>query len=127
MERWYIAEVSWIERVGPPACIPSEKEVRARHAQEHVRNGIGHPGASATAADRIISSSSSGGSPGASSVPVNQMRSLVGESERRAEAIHQIAPILAGAFLRLRFPASPQNEVDCPETKSDSCVSRLTL
>jgi hypothetical protein len=114
MERWYIAEVSWIERVGPPACIPSEKEVRARHAQEHVRNGIGHPGASATAWLQA-------------SVPVNQMRSLVGESERRAEAIHQIAPILAGAFLRLRFPASPQNEVDCPETKSDSCVSRLTL
>jgi hypothetical protein len=45
----------------------------------------------------------------------------------RAEAIHQIASILAGAFLRLRFPGSPSGEVDCPETKSDSCVSRLTL
>ena len=45
----------------------------------------------------------------------------------RAEAIHQIAAILAGAFLRLRFPGSRQDEVDCPETKSDSCVSGLTL
>ena len=45
----------------------------------------------------------------------------------RAEAIHQIASILAGAFLRLRFPASPQNEVDCPEATSESCVGRLTL
>jgi hypothetical protein len=45
----------------------------------------------------------------------------------RTEAIHQTASILAGAFLRLRFPESPQKEVDCPETKSDSCVSRLTL
>jgi hypothetical protein len=45
----------------------------------------------------------------------------------RTEAIHQIASILARAFLRLRFPASPQNEVDCPETKSESCVGRLTL
>jgi hypothetical protein len=45
----------------------------------------------------------------------------------RAEAVHHIASILAGAFLRLRLPASPQNAVDCPEAKSDSCVSRLTL
>jgi hypothetical protein len=40
----------------------------------------------------------------------------------RTQAIHQIAAILAGAFLRLRAPASPQKEVDCPETKSESCV-----
>lgn len=45
----------------------------------------------------------------------------------RTEAIHQIASILAGAFLRLKFPESPQKGVDCPETKSDSCDSRLTL
>jgi hypothetical protein len=45
----------------------------------------------------------------------------------RTDAIHQIASILAGAFLRLRFPASRQNEVDCSETKSESCVGRLTL
>ena len=46
----------------------------------------------------------------------------------RTEATHQIAHILAGAFLRLRFPPSPQKEVDCPETKSESCVDgRLTL
>jgi hypothetical protein len=44
----------------------------------------------------------------------------------RADAIHQVAAILAGAFLHLRFPASPQNEVDCSETKSESCVGRLT-
>jgi len=44
----------------------------------------------------------------------------------QADAIHQIASILAGAFMRLRFPASPQNEVDCPETKSESCGARLT-
>ena len=42
----------------------------------------------------------------------------------RTEAIHQIAALLAAAFLRLQFP---QTEVDCPETKSDSCDSRLTL
>jgi hypothetical protein len=44
----------------------------------------------------------------------------------RADAIHQVAIILAGAFLRLRFPASPEKEVDCPEIKSESCGARLT-
>ena len=41
----------------------------------------------------------------------------------RADAIHQTASILAAGFLRLRFPASPENEVDCSETPSDSCVT----
>ena len=38
----------------------------------------------------------------------------------RAEAIHQIAAVLAAAYLRLRFPEPAQKAVDCPETKSDS-------
>ena len=42
----------------------------------------------------------------------------------RTDTIHQIAAILAAAFLRFQFP---QTGVDCPETKSDSCDSRLTL
>ena len=33
----------------------------------------------------------------------------------RAEAIHQIAAVLAAAYVRLRFPDSPQKEVDCAE------------
>jgi hypothetical protein len=33
----------------------------------------------------------------------------------RAEAIRQIATILAAAYVRLRFPDSPQKEVDCAE------------
>ena len=33
----------------------------------------------------------------------------------RAKLIHDIAELLATAYLRLRFPVSPQNEVDCPE------------
>jgi hypothetical protein len=45
----------------------------------------------------------------------------------RTDDIHQIASILASAFLRLQFPDSPEKGVDCPETKSDSCDSRLTL
>ena len=45
----------------------------------------------------------------------------------RTETIHQIASLLAVAFLRLQFRESPQKGVDCPETKSDSCDSRLTL
>ena len=44
----------------------------------------------------------------------------------RAEAVRQIAAILAGAYLRLRFPDSTPLEVDCPETKSESCDGRLT-
>jgi hypothetical protein len=52
---------------------------------------------------------------------------MIDSDSDRTEAIHQIASILAGAFLRLRFPASPQNEVDCSETKSESCGGRLTL
>jgi hypothetical protein len=39
----------------------------------------------------------------------------------RAEAIRVIAAILADAYLRLRFQEIPQNEVDCAETKSESC------
>ena len=38
----------------------------------------------------------------------------------RAQAIHQIAAVLAAAYLRLRFPEPAQKAVDCPETKSDS-------
>ena len=34
----------------------------------------------------------------------------------RAEAIHNIAYILAAAYMRLRFPAPPQ--LDSPETES---------
>ncbi len=33
----------------------------------------------------------------------------------RAEAVRQIAAILATAYLRLRFPETPQKEVDCAE------------
>ena len=44
----------------------------------------------------------------------------------RAEAVCQIATILAVAYLRLRFPDPPPKEVDCPETKSESCDGRLT-
>ncbi len=45
----------------------------------------------------------------------------------RAEIIHTIAEILATAYLRLWFPEPGRNSVDCAETQSDSCVSRLTL
>ena len=38
----------------------------------------------------------------------------------RAEAIRQIAAVLAATYLRLRFPEPLHKEVDCPETKSDS-------
>jgi hypothetical protein len=44
----------------------------------------------------------------------------------RAEAIRQIAALLAAGYLRLRFPDSAPNLVDCPETKSESCDGRLT-
>jgi hypothetical protein len=45
----------------------------------------------------------------------------------RAESIRQIATILAGAYLRLRFPVpEPSPPLDCPETKSESCDGRLT-
>jgi hypothetical protein len=44
----------------------------------------------------------------------------------RTEAIRQIATILAGAYLRLRFPALASPELDCPKTKSESCDGRLT-
>jgi hypothetical protein len=44
----------------------------------------------------------------------------------RADVIRQIAAILAGAYLRLRFLAPPSKGVDCPETKSESCEGRLT-
>ena len=37
----------------------------------------------------------------------------------RAEAIHQIATLLATAYLRLRFPAPAQfPQLDSPETQS---------
>jgi hypothetical protein len=39
----------------------------------------------------------------------------------RAEAVRQIATILAAVYVRLRFPAPSKKEVDCPETKRDSC------
>jgi hypothetical protein len=45
----------------------------------------------------------------------------------RAEAVRQIAAILAAAYMRLRFPDPLPREVDCPETKSESCDGRLTL
>jgi hypothetical protein len=38
----------------------------------------------------------------------------------RAEAVRQIASILAAAYIRLRFPEPPPKVVDCPETKRDS-------
>jgi hypothetical protein len=44
----------------------------------------------------------------------------------RAEAVRQIAAVLAAAYLRLRYPDSHPPEVDCPETKSESCDERLT-
>ena len=44
----------------------------------------------------------------------------------RAEAVRQIAALLAAAYVRPRFPESPRKEVDCPETKSESCDGRLT-
>ena len=34
----------------------------------------------------------------------------------RAEAVRQIAAILAAAYVRLRFPEPLQREVDCAET-----------
>ena len=33
----------------------------------------------------------------------------------RAEAVHQIAAILAAAYVRLRFPEPLRKEVDCAE------------
>ena len=36
----------------------------------------------------------------------------------RAEAIHQIAVILASAYLRLRFPVPPAPQLDSSETQS---------
>ena len=36
----------------------------------------------------------------------------------RAEAIHQIAVILASAYLRLRFPAPRSPQLDSSETES---------
>jgi hypothetical protein len=44
----------------------------------------------------------------------------------RAEAVREIAAILAKGYLRLRFPCPSPQEVDCPETKSESCDERLT-
>jgi len=44
----------------------------------------------------------------------------------RIEAVSSIADILAGAYLRLRFPDPPPPPVDCSETKSESCDVRLT-
>jgi hypothetical protein len=36
----------------------------------------------------------------------------------RAEAIHQVATILATAYLRLRFPAPASPQLDSSETQS---------
>ena len=45
----------------------------------------------------------------------------------RTDAIRQIAGILAAAYLRPRFPApAASRQLDCPETKSESCDGRLT-
>ena len=44
----------------------------------------------------------------------------------RAEAIRPIAAILAAAYVRLSFPERPPRELDCPETKSESCDGGLT-
>ena len=44
----------------------------------------------------------------------------------RAEAVREIAAILATAYLRLRFPCPPPQEVDYAETKSESCDEGLT-
>jgi hypothetical protein len=41
------------------------------------------------------------------------------------DAIREIANLLATAHLRLRFPDQP-NQLDSPETASDSCDNRLT-
>ena len=35
----------------------------------------------------------------------------------RAEAVREIAAILAAAYVRLRFPEPPRTEVDCAETE----------
>lgn len=43
-----------------------------------------------------------------------------------AEAVREIAAILAAAYLRLRFPCPSLQEVDCPETKSESSDEGLT-
>ena len=39
------------------------------------------------------------------------------------DAIHEIANLLATAYLRLQFPDQPR-QLDSPETESDSCDSR---
>jgi hypothetical protein len=44
----------------------------------------------------------------------------------RAEAVREIAAMLAAAYLRMRFPCPSPQEVDCPETKSESCDEGLT-
>ena len=44
----------------------------------------------------------------------------------RADAVREIATVLATAYLRLQFPESPVPVVDCPETKSESCDGGLT-
>jgi len=45
----------------------------------------------------------------------------------RAEAVREIATVLATAYLRLRFPEPPPPMVDCRETKSESCDGGLTI
>jgi hypothetical protein len=42
-----------------------------------------------------------------------------------ADVIHQIANILAAAYLRLRFP-EPAPLLDSPQLESDSCEEGLT-
>jgi len=43
------------------------------------------------------------------------------------EAVRAIARILVSAYFRIRFPEAPQQTVDCPKTKSESCDERLTV
>jgi hypothetical protein len=44
----------------------------------------------------------------------------------RAEAVREIATVLATAYLRLRFPEPLPPVFDCPKTKSESCDGGLT-
>jgi hypothetical protein len=44
----------------------------------------------------------------------------------RADAVREIAAILAAAYLRLRFPCPSTLQVDCPEIRSESCDEGLT-
>jgi hypothetical protein len=43
------------------------------------------------------------------------------------ETIRELSALLARVYLRLSFPDQAANQLDCPETKSASCDSGLTL